>query len=122
MQERLEPLRGDRHTPRGNRKTPRRRLLLPDPGENLGSVLPQRVDHHERSILRAALRFKRVVDDAPYAVVERISLQELNFNRSSSRLIAGGSNARSHVWFRFYNEMPVLVLFAVVFLVVLKPF
>lgn len=33
-----------------------------------------------------------------------------------------GVNARSHVWFRFYNEMPVLVLFAVVFLVVLKPF
>ena len=33
-----------------------------------------------------------------------------------------GSNAKSHVWFRFYNEMPVLVLFAVVFLVVLKPF
>ncbi|HJV92342.1 MAG TPA: CopD family protein, partial [Azonexus sp.] len=31
-------------------------------------------------------------------------------------------NTRSHVWFRFYNEMPVLVLFAVVFLVVLKPF
>ena len=33
-----------------------------------------------------------------------------------------GSNAKSHVWFRFYNEMPVLVLFAVIFLVVLKPF
>ena len=33
-----------------------------------------------------------------------------------------GDNVRSHVWFRFYNEMPVLVLFAVVFLVVLKPF
>ena len=33
-----------------------------------------------------------------------------------------GGNARSHVWFRFYNEMPVLALFAVVFLVVLKPF
>ena len=33
-----------------------------------------------------------------------------------------GSNGKSHVWFRFYNEMPVLVLFAVVFLVVLKPF
>ena len=33
-----------------------------------------------------------------------------------------GDNAKSHVWFRFYNEMPVLVLFAVVFLVVLKPF
>ncbi len=33
-----------------------------------------------------------------------------------------GTDRRSHVWFRFYNEMPVLVLFAVVFLVVLKPF
>ena len=33
-----------------------------------------------------------------------------------------GTSARSHVWFRFYNELPVLVLFAVVFLVVLKPF
>lgn len=33
-----------------------------------------------------------------------------------------GANTRSHVWFRFYNEMPVLVLFAVVFLAVLKPF
>jgi len=41
------------------------------------------------------------------------------------RLLAGfraGRNTRSHVWFRFYNEMPVLVMFAVVFLVVLKPF
>ena len=33
-----------------------------------------------------------------------------------------GANIKSHVWFRFYNEMPVLVMFAVVFLVVLKPF
>jgi putative membrane protein len=30
--------------------------------------------------------------------------------------------ARSHVWFRWFNELPVLVLFAVVILVVLKPF
>ena len=33
-----------------------------------------------------------------------------------------GSNTRRHLWFRFYNEMPVIVLFIVVFLVVLKPF
>lgn len=33
-----------------------------------------------------------------------------------------GGNARSHVWFRFYNELPVLILLAVLFLVVLKPF
>ena len=30
-------------------------------------------------------------------------------------------NTRSHVWLRWFNEFPVLVLFAVVFLVVLKP-
>ncbi len=33
-----------------------------------------------------------------------------------------GRNARSHVWFRFFNEVPVLVLLAVVILVVVKPF
>lgn len=33
-----------------------------------------------------------------------------------------GSNARSHIWFRFYNELPVIILLAVLFLVVLKPF
>lgn len=31
-------------------------------------------------------------------------------------------NERSHVWFRWFNEVPVLILFAVVLLVVLKPF
>jgi len=31
-------------------------------------------------------------------------------------------NTRSHVWFRWFNEAPVLVLFGVVILVVLKPF
>lgn len=31
-------------------------------------------------------------------------------------------NRRSHVWFRWFNEFPVLVLIGVVALVVLKPF
>ena len=35
---------------------------------------------------------------------------------------AAGRNARSHVWFRYFNEIPVLVLIAIVLLVVLKPF
>ena len=30
-------------------------------------------------------------------------------------------NARSHVWFRWFNEFPVLILIAVVLLVVFKP-
>jgi putative membrane protein len=29
---------------------------------------------------------------------------------------------RSHVWFRWFNEIPVLMLTAVVVLVVVKPF
>lgn len=32
------------------------------------------------------------------------------------------ANARGHVWYRWFNELPVLVLAAVVFLVVLRPF
>lgn len=33
-----------------------------------------------------------------------------------------GRNAFSHVWFRWYNELPVLLLLAIVLLVTLKPF
>ncbi len=35
---------------------------------------------------------------------------------------AAGENSKSHVWFRFFNEIPVLVLIVIVLLVVLKPF
>jgi protoporphyrinogen IX oxidase len=35
---------------------------------------------------------------------------------------AVGANKHSHVWFRWFNEVPVLALAAVVFLVVFKPF
>lgn len=31
-------------------------------------------------------------------------------------------NTRSHRWFRIFNELPVLALFAIVILVVVKPF
>jgi putative membrane protein len=31
-------------------------------------------------------------------------------------------NTRGHVWFRWFNEFPVLVLIAIVILVVVKPF
>jgi putative membrane protein len=30
-------------------------------------------------------------------------------------------NTKSHVWFRWFNEIPVLILFAIVLLVVFKP-
>lgn len=33
-----------------------------------------------------------------------------------------GNNKRSHVWFRWFNEVPVLLLSLIVVLVVVKPF
>jgi putative membrane protein len=33
-----------------------------------------------------------------------------------------GENSRSHIWYRWFNEAPVLLLVAVVLLVVVKPF
>jgi len=42
--------------------------------------------------------------------------------RSGATGLPDGTNAKSHVWFRFYNELPVVVLLIVLFLVVLKPF
>jgi putative membrane protein len=33
-----------------------------------------------------------------------------------------GENARSHVWYRWFNEVPVVLLLVAVILVVVKPF
>ena len=38
------------------------------------------------------------------------------------RRFAAGANQRDHVWFRWFNEVPVLFLLAIVILVVVKPF
>ncbi len=38
------------------------------------------------------------------------------------RDFARGENRRSHVWYRWFNELPVLVLFGVVILASVKPF
>ena len=36
-------------------------------------------------------------------------------------VFAAGKNRRSHRWFRWFNEIPTIILIAVVLLVVLKP-
>lgn len=36
--------------------------------------------------------------------------------------LASNANLRSHIWFRWFNEVPVLILIAVVILAVVKPF
>ena len=38
------------------------------------------------------------------------------------RQFAQGRNTRSHIWYRVFNELPVLGLVAIVILVVVKPF
>src|SRR3982075_2520280 len=38
------------------------------------------------------------------------------------RAFAAGRNTKSHIWYRWFNEVPVLILIATVLLVVLKPF
>ena len=38
------------------------------------------------------------------------------------RKFEGGTMLRSHVWFRWFNEAPVLMMLAAVCLVVVKPF
>ncbi|RMW09249.1 hypothetical protein ALP03_03139 [Pseudomonas amygdali pv. tabaci] len=35
---------------------------------------------------------------------------------------ARGENGRSHVFYRWFNEIPVLILIAIVILVIVKPF
>lgn len=38
------------------------------------------------------------------------------------RDFAAGKNQRSHIWFRWFNEIPVLALTGIIILVVVKPF
>jgi putative membrane protein len=38
------------------------------------------------------------------------------------RVFADDANARGHVWYRWFNEVPVLFLIAIVLLAILKPF
>ena len=38
------------------------------------------------------------------------------------RSLTNGQSSRGHVWFRWFNEIPVLLMTAIVILVVVKPF
>ena len=54
-----------------------------------------------------------------------IVLMLLAYHHLCARLLRGfeqGREQRSHVWFRWFNEAPVLMMLAVVCLVVVKPF
>jgi putative membrane protein len=38
------------------------------------------------------------------------------------RDFVSGKNSRSHIWYRWFNEIPVIILLVIVILVVVKPF
>ena len=49
----------------------------------------------------------------------------IGFHHGCGRLLAKfeqGRNTRSHVWYRWFNEVPTVILLLVVILTVLKPF
>jgi putative membrane protein len=54
-----------------------------------------------------------------------IVLLTLGYHHWCARLlkrITAGADQRSHVWYRWFNEAPVLMMIGAVLLVVLKPF
>jgi len=49
----------------------------------------------------------------------------IGYNHACGSLLKkfeNGINVRSHTWFRYFNEVPVVLLLAIVILVVVKPF
>jgi putative membrane protein len=49
----------------------------------------------------------------------------LGFHHACGRILRrfeAGTNTRSHVWFRWFNEVPTIALLVTLILVVLKPF
>jgi putative membrane protein len=58
---------------------------------------------------------------AKIALVTGLVVYHLYCGWLLKEFVAGG-NRHSHVWFRFFNEVPVLALLAICILVVVKPF
>ena len=123
-------------------------FYLPRIYVNLAMVAPGSVAERERLLLMAAklLRFTTVLSlpaiglglwlwlgygigrgpgngwlHAKLAVVTLAVLYHWACARLLRRL-ADASDAHSHQWFRWFNELPVLLLVAAVVLVVVKPF
>ena len=121
-------------------------FYLPRIFVNLAMVAPGSVAEHERLILmaRKLLRFTTLL--AVPALVFGLWLYlhygigrgagwmhakllivalALGYHHACSRILGSfvqQRNTRSHKWFRWFNEAPVLLLLAAVILVVVKPF
>lgn len=123
-------------------------VYLPRIFVNLAMVPPESVAEHARLMLmaRKLLRFTTLLAvpalatglwlylwygiglgpgngwmHAKLAVVALV----IGYHHACSRVLtqfADNRNQRSHVWFRWFNEAPVILMLVVVILVVVKPF
>ena len=121
-------------------------FYLPRIFVNLAMVPPESVAERERLMLMAAklLRFTGILSVPAvllglwlwlgygigqgsgwmYAKLAAVALSLVyqHLCRRIYKTFAAHQNTRSHVWFRWFNEAPVLLLAAAVILVVVKPF
>ncbi|HNO14393.1 MAG TPA: CopD family protein [Accumulibacter sp.] len=119
-------------------------FYLPRIFVNLAMVAPDSVAERERLLLMAGKLYRFMTPIAVLAVAlgcwlwfgfgfsggwlhlkTTLVVGLLAYHAYCGRLLRdfrAGRNVRSHVWFRWFNEMPVLVLLAVTYLAVLKPF
>ena len=121
-------------------------FYLPRIFVNLAMVPPESVAERERLLLmaRKLLRFSTILALAAlgfglwlylgygigkgagwmHAKLAVVALA-IGYHHACGRLLAkfiAKRNQRSHVWFRWFNEVPVLLLVTAVILVVVKPF
>ena len=119
-------------------------FYLPRIYVNLAMVPAESVSERERLLLMARKLYKFVTPIGLLAVITGLWLWfghgfSGGWLHAKTTLVGGllvyhfycgallkrfqaGGNARSHVWFRFFNEVPVFFLLAVCILVVVKPF
>jgi putative membrane protein len=119
-------------------------FYLPRIFVNLAMVPPESVAERERLLLMAKKLYKFVTPIGLLAVALGLWLWFgfdfsggwlhvkttlvvilLGYHFYCGRMLsdfAAGRNRRSHVWYRFFNEAPVLLLLAICLLAVVKPF
>ena len=121
-------------------------FYLPRIFVNLAMVPPQSIAERERLLLmaRKLMRFTTILavpaivlglwlylgygigrgSDWMHAKLAVVVLV-MGYHHACGRMLAkfvANRNTRSHVWMRWFNEVPVLLLVAAVILVVVKPF
>jgi protoporphyrinogen IX oxidase len=107
-------------------------FYLPRIFVNLAMVPPESVAERERLLLmaRKLLRFTTflavpAIGFGLWHAKLALVLVVIGYHHGCAVLLRrfiAGENRRNHRWFRWFNELPVLLLLGIVILVVVKPF